>query len=392
MPTAADLTREQLYDLVWTKPIRTLAAEYGLSDVGLAKLCKRHNVPTPARGHWAKLEAGKPVTKEPLPELETDGAGTIAIGPSQPLMPPAAQERLVEIKARTGAARRDPSIELEPVVVPHRSIFVGVETRERAIAVLDALARGLEVAGLTLTPIGKAMSVTREPDTVTFSLKERTRRERHEPTEAEKAAEERRQKRLQQYYNSGTRWNASTEGLFSKAWEEFGTIYTGELAIQIDGWGEGVRRSWRDGKTQRLDMLIDDIVGGIDVFLVAVRARREAWEEERRKTEELQRRRGLAKARQERETSRKAFLDHVQALERDIAFLRNWLTTTATVSADLSSKVGQMVVWAKARLNSLERAAGVEALEADLTAKDLFPDTDNLHDPLGDPPPQKTWW
>jgi len=36
------ITRKELYAQVWGTPIRTLAANYGLSDVGLAKICKRH--------------------------------------------------------------------------------------------------------------------------------------------------------------------------------------------------------------------------------------------------------------------------------------------------------------------------------------------------------------
>lgn len=43
-------TRRELYDLVWSKPMRDLAAELGISDVGLAKVCDRHRVPKPERG------------------------------------------------------------------------------------------------------------------------------------------------------------------------------------------------------------------------------------------------------------------------------------------------------------------------------------------------------
>jgi len=60
--------REALFDLVWTTPIKTLAAQYGVSDVAFAKTCKQHNLPLPPRGYWAKLEAGKQVYRPPLPE------------------------------------------------------------------------------------------------------------------------------------------------------------------------------------------------------------------------------------------------------------------------------------------------------------------------------------
>lgn len=64
MPT---LTREELYKQAWKEPIRTLAATYGVSDVWLKKVCARAEIPTPDRGYWAKLAAGKPVVRARLP-------------------------------------------------------------------------------------------------------------------------------------------------------------------------------------------------------------------------------------------------------------------------------------------------------------------------------------
>lgn len=43
----------------------TIARELGVSDVGLAKACRAHQVLTPPRGYWAKLKAGKSVGKRP---------------------------------------------------------------------------------------------------------------------------------------------------------------------------------------------------------------------------------------------------------------------------------------------------------------------------------------
>jgi hypothetical protein len=48
------LTREELYERVWQKPIREVAAELGISDVGLAKACRKNNIPLPHQGHWLK--------------------------------------------------------------------------------------------------------------------------------------------------------------------------------------------------------------------------------------------------------------------------------------------------------------------------------------------------
>ena len=61
------MTREALYELVWSEPVKDLAAKLRISDVGLAKQCRRANVPVPPRGYWAKLDAGQPVERTPLP-------------------------------------------------------------------------------------------------------------------------------------------------------------------------------------------------------------------------------------------------------------------------------------------------------------------------------------
>ena len=44
-----------------------LAEDYGISDVGLAKICKKLDVPRPSRGYWAKSHHGIRVKKLPLP-------------------------------------------------------------------------------------------------------------------------------------------------------------------------------------------------------------------------------------------------------------------------------------------------------------------------------------
>lgn len=61
------LTREELYDQVWSTPMMHLAKKYYLSDVGLAKVCRKHQIPYPPRGYWAKKRQGKIVRKPRLP-------------------------------------------------------------------------------------------------------------------------------------------------------------------------------------------------------------------------------------------------------------------------------------------------------------------------------------
>ena len=59
-------TRREFYDLVWSKPMIHLASELGVSDVALHKVCRKHHIPNPPLGWWAKKAAGKDVKQIPL--------------------------------------------------------------------------------------------------------------------------------------------------------------------------------------------------------------------------------------------------------------------------------------------------------------------------------------
>lgn len=67
------VTRQQLYDLVWSEPMQRLAKQIGISDVALSKACRKIDVPVPERGYWNKLQAGKRVVRVALatPDLAT---------------------------------------------------------------------------------------------------------------------------------------------------------------------------------------------------------------------------------------------------------------------------------------------------------------------------------
>lgn len=81
------MTRSELYTLVWSKPSSNLAHELGCSDSWIKSVCKVHDIPTPPRGYWAKLGAGKLVAKAPLPpahDVETGLAIEVPTPSPQP--------------------------------------------------------------------------------------------------------------------------------------------------------------------------------------------------------------------------------------------------------------------------------------------------------------------
>ena len=66
-----NLTRKDLYDLVWSKSVVAISKEYNISDAELRKLCQQMNISLPKNGHWIKLRFNKEVQIEPLPVDET---------------------------------------------------------------------------------------------------------------------------------------------------------------------------------------------------------------------------------------------------------------------------------------------------------------------------------
>lgn len=168
---------------------------------------------------------------------------------------------------------------------------------------------------------------------------------------------------------------------------------TGELSIEVHGWGYGLRRSWRDGKMQVLEILIDDIVGGLEAHIAAARVWRERREVEEAERQELNRRRGLAKARRERESHRKALLSKLIRTERRAAQLRAWLANQeSNMPPNPDPDLARMLDWAREQLASLDSVLDPIKLADDLRTRKLFPETDELHDLLGEPPPERPWW
>jgi hypothetical protein len=61
------VTRENLYEEIWTEPITKVSKRYGVSDSYLIRILKDLNIPRPPRGHWAMIAADIHPEKPPLP-------------------------------------------------------------------------------------------------------------------------------------------------------------------------------------------------------------------------------------------------------------------------------------------------------------------------------------
>lgn len=107
--------------------------------------------------------------------------------------------------------------------------------------------------------------------------------------------------------------------------------------------------------------------------------------------EELAHRRRLAAARQSRNTEREALLQKLIQTERNALELRGWLARWEMNGEAASPEIRRLIKWAKEALLDMERFLVPTELTKLLETRDLFPDVDDLADPLGDPPPLRPW-
>jgi hypothetical protein len=81
-----EISRDELFAMVWERPSEEVAKEIGISGVALAKLCVRLQVPKPPRGYWARVQSGQTPRRPPLRafreeiERRRQAAGSIANG------------------------------------------------------------------------------------------------------------------------------------------------------------------------------------------------------------------------------------------------------------------------------------------------------------------------
>lgn len=64
------VTREELYALVWSKPMTQVAEQFGVSGSYMTRVCLVLRVPRPGVGYWAKVAVGRAPPAKPLPPAE----------------------------------------------------------------------------------------------------------------------------------------------------------------------------------------------------------------------------------------------------------------------------------------------------------------------------------
>jgi hypothetical protein len=291
-----------------------LAEEFGLSDVALHKICRKHHIPNPPLGWWAKKAAGKDVDQIPLPEVESDRPDTITIRSA-----PAADWKTQAVEVAEEKARSaSPSPESRPkrggVIVRNTmaalrrskpneqglicireagliSCCIAKQSIGRVADFLPLLEAAAEVQGFKLTTDDEPSRFSDGVMTVRFEISEGYTREKHELTrseKAERAAWEKRNERRGWRYEFGDPHPTFADWDYTP---------TGRLSISFEPvWcyrHASPRRSFNDGKRQRLEDLVDKIAVGIAVVAAAKAERKREDDEQARRYEEQRQRREL---------------------------------------------------------------------------------------------------
>ena len=206
-------TREQFYELVWSKPMTHLAKEFAISDVALHKICKKHGIPNPPLGWWAKKAAGKKVKQIPLPEAKLGASDRITIADgdlSRESSALASAREQARIRASEGgddqAAPPSPIVDrtldklrkAKPsdvgIVVADGGALIKCEVAspsiDRLAVILPRIVREASLQGFELVAVDGSVQFKSETEAIAFSVTETVRREKHVLTVAERVKEE----------------------------------------------------------------------------------------------------------------------------------------------------------------------------------------------------------
>ncbi|HVY32291.1 MAG TPA: cell envelope integrity protein TolA [Polyangiaceae bacterium] len=315
--TRKTVTREELYEQVWTTPLLRLALQYGVSNVALGKTCKRLNIPTPGRGYWARIAAGEKLKRPPLPKasarqewvrLEQDPTvepvETKAQAPDV-AVPATLTAAHPAIRMLAGLLAKAPLDEHQRLAVRGGCLAVTVDTHKRALLLLDGLCKALESRSHLVELVATdqkefKLVASANGEVIPFSLSERLERTEHKQTAAEHeraATGERSAIRKYDYWPGGR--------------------------LRIDILESRLARAmWSDLDTRPLDRVLGQVIIGIEA--AAEDRRRLKQEAEQRRLEQLQRqaeedvRRQRQAEAQAREREKQKLAEYKRLLARDV--------------------------------------------------------------------------
>jgi hypothetical protein len=281
------ISRERLYNEVWAEPVTKVAERHGVSDVAVAKWCRKLNVPRPGRGYWAHKVAGRRVKQLPLPDARNgqqkyvDLPKTSARRTTPPIKVPGLElfEKPIPVPevpdpehplvAQTRRALAGTAARGKGIILPEHRESLDVRVCEpsvdRALRIMNTIVRALERAGFRGEVAascesegcasGYATYAVLHGERIAFSMTEAAEKVERPPTNEERAE---------------MRRNLWKRGPF------FAYRPTGELSLQIEGdWHPARhRRTWSDGKRSRLEDRLYSFFRGLLISAEVLKRRR----------------------------------------------------------------------------------------------------------------------
>jgi hypothetical protein len=151
------VSREKLYEEIWSEPAIVVAARYEVSSTFLCRVCEQLNIPTPPRGYWAKRKSGQKIKKPRLPSAKPGDDLEWARGskPQKEPFPPGSKTKppkqpnekhplIHGVLQHYEAARVSEVGYLKPTKRVIVDIFVSKETLTRALEISNQLFLALE--------------------------------------------------------------------------------------------------------------------------------------------------------------------------------------------------------------------------------------------------------
>jgi hypothetical protein len=75
-----ELSRQRLYDLIWSAPIKKVAAEIDSSYERIVRACATFDIPRPPAGYWAQLKYNVPISVRPTLEGDANKSVWLEVG------------------------------------------------------------------------------------------------------------------------------------------------------------------------------------------------------------------------------------------------------------------------------------------------------------------------
>ncbi len=300
MNRQVEFTREALYQMVWERPVLVLAKEIGVSDVALAKACRKAGIPLPNRGHWAIVKAGRTIKTPVLPAHKPGQPETVVFTvmenppPKVPKPDPPAgpaieiptelikPHRLVaELKAAAKGARED-----NGVFALNYGKVLRVRTSasqlQRVLILLDMLFKQFEERGYSvrIAEKGGETELVLKEGVVSFRLDERTTKTVPLPPPPRPPG-----RRGEHYHEP---WRPASI-----------LVGTGEFTMEFGRYAlRGCQTTWKDRAKASLEAQLHDVIAALPSWEATLRAAR-IEREEREARERAAEKRRIAAARAE---------------------------------------------------------------------------------------------